>query len=65
MARASLDLLGRSEGGDILGHTRANGDVLRYNRATNDFAVMANDGTIRTYFRPSGGIAYWNAQVTP
>ncbi len=63
--RGGRELLAQSPGGDILGHTRPNGDVLRYNNATNEFAVMAQDGTIRTFFRPSGGINYWNAQVTP
>jgi RHS repeat-associated protein len=39
---------------------RSNGDTLFYNPATNEFAVLASDGrTIRTYFKPEDGIAYW------
>lgn len=63
--KRAQDLLGRDVGSDILGHVRANGDVLRYNAATNEFAAGAADGTIRTLFRPSDGMAYWLKQVTP
>ncbi|MBV9948536.1 MAG: Hint domain-containing protein [Myxococcales bacterium] len=59
------NLLSQFPGGNVLGFTRANGDVLRYDTATNEFAVMAKDGTIRTYFRPTNGINYWNSQVAP
>jgi RHS repeat-associated protein len=59
------DLLGREPGGQILGHTRTNGDILRYNTRTNEFAVGAQDGTIRTLFRPKDGLNYWNKQVGP
>ena len=61
--RGAKELLSRPPGGDILGHTRPNGDIMRYNKAKNEIAVMSRDGTIRTYFRPSGGISYWNRQV--
>ena len=37
-------LLSKQSGGDILEHTRANGDVLRYNARTNEFAVGTADG---------------------
>jgi len=59
------NLLGREPGGEILGHTRANGDILRYNARTNEFAVGAQDGSIRTLFRPKDGRNYWNKQVGP
>ena len=44
--------------------TRANGDILFYNKATNtnEFAVKAPDGIIRTYFKPTDGINYFNSQ---
>jgi len=51
----------RDVGGDILGAVRKNGDVLRYNARTNEFAVGAADGTIRTLFRPQAGMDYWQA----
>lgn len=44
-------------------HTRANGDILRYNTRTNEFAVGAQDGTIRTLFRPKDRLNYWNKEV--
>ncbi len=52
--RESIDLLG-----EIRGLVRSNGDVLRYNTRTNEFAVGAADGTIRTLFRPADGLDYW------
>lgn len=61
--RGAKELLSRPPGGDILGHTRPNGDIMRYNKAKNEIAVMSRDGTLRTYFRPSGGLGYWNRQV--
>jgi hypothetical protein len=63
--KRAQDLLSRQPGGDILGHTRAGGDILRYNARTNEFAVGAADGTIRTLFRPTDGMAYWLRQVAP
>ena len=61
----AMDLLRREPGGGILGHTRVNGDILRYNSRTNEFAIGAKDGTIRTLFRPTDGLNYWNKQVGP
>ncbi|MGH9892377.1 MAG: hypothetical protein ACREA0_10410 [bacterium] len=31
---------------------RSNGDLLRYNEATEEFGVLRRDGIIKTYFRP-------------
>jgi pyocin large subunit-like protein len=60
--KRALKLLSSEVGGDILGKIRADGDILRYNLRTNEFAVGAADGTIRTLFRPEKGMAYWFAQ---
>jgi len=57
--KRAQSLLGKEVGGDILGAVRANGDVLRYNIRTNEFAVGAADGTIRTLFRPQAAMEYW------
>ncbi len=57
------NLLESAPGGDILGHTRPSGDILRYNVRTNEFAVGTADGTIRTMFRPAEGMNYWLKQV--
>jgi len=32
--------------------TRTNGEILRYHKSANEFAVMQPDGTIKTYFKP-------------
>jgi pyocin large subunit-like protein len=63
--KRAQDLLGRAVGGDILGAVRANGDMLRYNVRTNEFAVGTADGFIRTLFRPEKGLEYWLNQVGP
>ena len=47
---------------DILTKTRANGDIIYYNPSTNEFAVKSADGCIRTYFKPSDGLDYFNRQ---
>jgi pyocin large subunit-like protein len=63
--KRAQSLLRSNVGGDIVGHVRANGDVLRYNVRTNEFAIGAANGTIRTLFRPSEGMSYWLRQVAP
>ena len=61
--RRAQALLSREVGGDILGAVRANGDILRYNVRTNEFAVGTAEGLIRTLFRPLEGLEYWLRQV--
>ena len=51
-----------SEGDDILTKTRKNGDTVYYNKATSEFAVKTKDGFLRTFFKPKGGIEYFNRQ---
>lgn len=53
-------LLNSSPGKDILEKQRDNGDILRYRISTGEFAVMANDGRIRTYFKTN--YRYWLRQ---
>ena len=38
------------------------GDDVYYVEATNEFVVVSTDGYIRTYFKPSGGKAYFDRQ---
>ncbi|MBE5954719.1 MAG: hypothetical protein E7257_11310 [Lachnospiraceae bacterium] len=38
------------------------GDHIYYLESTNEFVVLATDGYIRTYFKPSAGIDYFNRQ---
>ncbi len=56
-------------GSNVLTKVRANGDLVLYNPITNEFAVIASDGTMRTYFLPDpavhgyeSNLAYFNAQ---
>lgn len=37
-------------------------DDIYYIEDTNEFVVVSTDGYIRTYFKPSGGIDYYNRQ---
>jgi pyocin large subunit-like protein len=53
-------LLNSAPSQDILEKTRDNGDVLHYRISTGEFAVMAGDGRIRTYFRTD--YSYWLRQ---
>lgn len=48
---------------DALFKTEAeDGDGVYYIEATNEFVILSTDGYIRTYFRPSAGINYFNRQ---
>lgn len=38
------------------------GDGVYYLEDTNEFVILSKDGYIRTYFRPSAGIDYFNRQ---
>ncbi|MBQ2347812.1 MAG: hypothetical protein II388_05500, partial [Clostridia bacterium] len=38
------------------------GDDIYYLEETNEFVVVSTDGYIRTYFKPSKGIEYFNRQ---
>lgn len=56
------NILLNSTGDNILTKTEEDGDLLFYNVDTNEFAVLRTDGIIRTYFKPSAGIDYFNRQ---
>lgn len=56
------DLVTSKPGGDILTKTRTNGDTIFYNKATNEFSVTDKSGSIKTYFKPTNGIDYYNGQ---
>jgi hypothetical protein len=48
-------LLSRPAGGEILEKWRANGDMLRYNARTNEFAALDGEtGAVKTLVRPKG-----------
>jgi pyocin large subunit-like protein len=54
------ELLNSGLDSDVLEKTRSNGDILRYRVSTSEFAVMASDGRIRTYFKAD--YRYWSRQ---
>ena len=48
---------------DALHKTEAeDGDDVYYLEAGNEFVIVSKDGYLRTYFRPSAGIDYYNRQ---
>ena len=53
----------------VLDKTRANGDTVRFNPATQEFGIVKADGTLRTYYKPDplihgfpSNMDYFNAQ---
>ncbi|WP_168734251.1 two-partner secretion domain-containing protein [Pseudothauera nasutitermitis] len=53
----------------VLEKVRPNGDVVRYNPATDEFGVISSSGNIRTYYKPDpavhgkgSNLDYFNAQ---
>lgn len=60
--RRAQELVTSEPGGDILVKRRSNGDRLFYNQKTNEFAVLSEDGIIRTFFKPKDGIDYFRRQ---
>lgn len=45
---------------DVLIKEEEDGDLLYYDPQSNGFAVLSADGYLRTYFRPSDGMEYFN-----
>lgn len=59
MAQALRD---RPAGGDVLEMVREDGVITRFDRATGAFIAFDRDFTIRTFFRPVDGEAYYHRQ---
>jgi pyocin large subunit-like protein len=57
------ELRDRPAGGNILEAVRADGVIVRFDRATGAFIAFNPDGVIRTYFRPNAGEAYFRRQT--
>ena len=53
-------LLSAASDNDVFEKRRANGDILHYRASTGEFAVMAGDGRIKTYFKAD--YQYWLRQ---
>jgi hypothetical protein len=61
--RRAQALRDRAAGGEILEARRGDGVVTRFDRASGDFLAFDPDDTIRTYFRPNDGEAYFRRQL--
>lgn len=46
----------------VLTKADSDGNKLFYDPDTNEFAVLSDDGYIRTFFKPSGGQSYYDRQ---
>lgn len=61
--RMAQRLRDRPAGGEILEARRADGVVTRFDRGDGAFLAFDPDLTIRTYFRPNDGEAYFRRQL--
>jgi pyocin large subunit-like protein len=61
--RKAQDLRDRPASGPVLESVRPDGVVTRFDRGSGDFIAFNRDGTIRTYFRPADGEAYYERQL--
>lgn len=52
----------RPKGGDVLEFVRNDAVTCKFDRATGAFIAYDSDGTIRTFFRPTDGEAYFERQ---
>lgn len=48
---------------DVVQLRRSDNSVSKYRFSTNDFLVLNEDGTIRTFFKPEGREAYWQDEL--
>ena len=61
--RLAQSLRDRPAGGAVLEAVRGDGVVTRFDRATGAFLACDPDGTIRTFFKPHDGEAYFRRQL--
>ena len=52
------------DGGDVLELRRRDGVMTRFDRASGAFLAVNRDGTIRTFFKPNDGVAYFRRQAS-
>jgi hypothetical protein len=61
--RRAQQLRDRPAGGEILESIRQDGVITRFDRSTGAFLAVDPDRTIRTFFRPNDGEAYFQRQL--
>ena len=57
------ELRDRPAGGMVLESVRGDGVTVRYDKSSGAFIAFDGDGTIRTFFRPNRGDAYFRSQL--
>lgn len=62
--RAAQSLRDQPAGGAILELRRRDGVVTKFDKGSGAFLAANRDGTIRTFFRPNDGEAYFRRQAT-
>lgn len=62
--RAAQTLRDRPVGGDVIELKRNDGVTTRFDKGSGAFLATNRDGTIRTFFRPNDGEAYFRRQAT-
>jgi len=60
--RMAQELRDRPAGGDVLESVRADGVITRFDKKSGAFLAFNSDLTIRTYFIPNDGEAYFRRQ---
>lgn len=58
-SQRALDLVQMAVGGNIEGYANENGQVVRYDKESNDFVKGRPDEGIATMFKPTDGIEYY------
>lgn len=61
--RLAQALRDRPLGGMVLEAVRGDGVIVRYDKSSGAFIAFNRDGTIRTFFRPDRGDAYFRSQL--
>ena len=61
--RLAQALRDRPAGGMILEAVRGDGTIVRYDKSSGAFIAFNRDGTIRSFFRPDRGDAYFRSQL--
>ncbi|MFN7947553.1 MAG: hypothetical protein U0Z53_19545 [Blastocatellia bacterium] len=61
--RLAQSLRDRPAGGDVLESKRADGVATRFDRKSGAFLAFNDDLTIRTFFKPNDGEAYFRRQL--
>ena len=61
--RLAQELRDRPAGALILEAARFDGTIIRYDKSSGAFIAFNRDGTIRTFFRPDRGDAYFRSQL--